>query len=1005
MTDPQLKILISIRKEIDGLHDTVKELGGLNRELVSSQEKFRQVRTAAQGMGAMLKTGLGIEIVRRGLDLLTQIPLKIAGAIKAGVDYNANLEQQGAAFETLLGSVEKSEERLRSLVDFAASTPFELPAIVDASKLLQSFSGEALSTGEGLRLVGDAAAAVGQPIGNVSMWFGRLFAALRNGAPMGEAIARLTELGLVSGESRKQLAALEGASLSEAQAMATLRDAFGFTAGAMARQSRTLNGLMSTLRDTLAALGGDLAKPLFASFKSALVEVLQLLGALETESEAAIARVTDQTARLREAARSAAPDQLAAITSDFVEQLSANEQRVRELQTLLSGYLLFDENNDVKERYAGRRSGLEAELAGLAELNRQVRIELGRQGVEAYRGDLDARVERLRSLIAELEQLNTPKETYTFRRSGRKVDWSRDRAKAEASGIANGLERGSPALAQFVDDAIAAMREKMLADNAIVLGVTPGLDAKGQDQLAAARDELADLTANVPQQAGANQAAQERATLLAHHAQLYETATVRAGELTDQVEKLRAAEAQSLATDAQRLDLTNARLAAVDEAADAARAEAGAIEDDAQRAVVLNDIALRLERDKLPVLAQQRELQAKIAATTQQATADGRADAAKGIEARLVSKRSELAAIAYERERAGDDPDLARRRRTEEELIERQRDVLADIVQITREKLALASDPVETARIEAQVAATERERDHVGTGTQGTAALGVGESFGVGVMDWVTSLGSQGEQIAALLQGTIGTAAQGISDTIYGWTTGAGDFGDVLLGIGDTALRQLIDMVVNMGLQWIISGSVAKATMTGISALGSLLRKKEASETIAAESAKAPALQKNALTANAGSFGLSAVIGLALLAALLAAFTFRERGGDMQAGHPYIVGERRAEVFVPDQPGTMHPSVDDYVNRYGSGQNLAATMDVPGLPASSPMGAGAAGAATALAAGMAAAGVGGRQGNRPMNVAFFGDNMRAAKDWAESQEGDTWFYDTMRKKMSQFVPL
>ncbi len=959
MTDPQLKILISIRKEIDGLHDTVKELGGLNRELVSSQKKFRQVRTAAQGMGAMLKTGLGIEIVRRGLDLLTQIPLKIAGAIKAGVDYNANLEQQGAAFETLLGSVEKSEERLRSLVDFAASTPFELPAIVDASKLLQSFSGEALSTGEGLRLVGDAAAAVGQPIGNVSMWFGRLFAALRNGAPMGEAIARLTELGLVSGESRKQLAALEGASLSEAQAMATLRDAFGFTAGAMARQSRTLNGLMSTLRDTLAALGGDLAKPLFASFKSALVEVLQLLGALESKTEAVVGRVVTETARLQALAAGTTTATLERDRATLVAAETAAAERIAELES---------RTQRVNGRLMARRGA--AGLGGAFE------------SVEDYRVAL-AELRGLREqVVAVREEL-----------------------------VAFDGESAAPFDAVATEARLAELRE--LASTQVRRGGrgsgmrARGLTGEERAEFAELERRMAvlDTAGSASERAATNTKEQERRALLEHHVQLYETATVRAGELTDQVEKLRAAEAQSLATDAQRLDLTNDRLAAVDEAADAARAEAGAIEDDAQRAVVLNDIALRLERDKLSVLAQQRELQAKIAATKQQATADGRADAAKGIEARLVSKRSELAAIAYERERAGDDPDLARRRRTEEELIERQRDVLADIVQITREKLALASDPVETARIEAQVAATERERDHVGTGTQGTAALGVGESFGVGVMDWVTSLGSQGEQIAALLQGTIGTAAQGISDTIYGWATGAGDFGDVLLGIGDTALRQLIDMVVNMGLQWIISGSVAKATMTGISALGSLLRKKEASETIAAESAKAPALQKNALTANAGSFGLSAVIGLALLAALLAAFTFRERGGDMQAGHPYIVGERRAEVFVPDQPGTMHPSVDDYVNRYGSGQNLAATMDVPGLPASSPMGAGAAGAATALAAGMAAAGVGGRQGNRPMNVAFFGDNMRAAKDWAESQEGDTWFYDTMRKKMSQFVPL
>jgi len=33
----------------------------------------------------------------------------------------------------------------------------------------------------------------------------------------------------------------------------------------------------------------------------------------------------------------------------------------------------------------------------------------------------------------------------------------------------------------------------------------------------------------------------------------------------------------------------------------------------------------------------------------------------------------------------------------------------------------------------------------------------------------------------------------------------------------------------------------------------------------------------------------------------------REHGGPVLAGHPYVVGERRAEVFVPDRNGTIHP--------------------------------------------------------------------------------------------------
>ncbi len=45
----------------------------------------------------------------------------------------------------------------------------------------------------------------------------------------------------------------------------------------------------------------------------------------------------------------------------------------------------------------------------------------------------------------------------------------------------------------------------------------------------------------------------------------------------------------------------------------------------------------------------------------------------------------------------------------------------------------------------------------------------------------------------------------------------------------------------------------------------------------------------------------------------------REFGGPVRAGHPYIVGERRPEVFVPKQDGHIEPQVP----RYPAGSQLA----------------------------------------------------------------------------------
>ncbi len=58
----------------------------------------------------------------------------------------------------------------------------------------------------------------------------------------------------------------------------------------------------------------------------------------------------------------------------------------------------------------------------------------------------------------------------------------------------------------------------------------------------------------------------------------------------------------------------------------------------------------------------------------------------------------------------------------------------------------------------------------------------------------------------------------------------------------------------------------------------------------------------------------------------------REKGGPVRRNQAYVVGERRAEVFVPDQNGTIIPSIEDYNRANGSGgtNRWAASMPKSG---------------------------------------------------------------------------
>lgn len=173
----------------------------------------------------------------------------------------SNVESLTMQFETLLGSTSAAKARMEEIVKFAADTPFEIAELAATSKLLQVMGGTLLATGQGLRMVGDAAAISGQPIGEVGLHIGRLFNAITSGTSAGESVARLQELGLMTGTVKREFEALaasqkkgETASLTQQQAMAKLREVFKSADGAMQRLATTTEGKMSNMKDNVTSL-------------------------------------------------------------------------------------------------------------------------------------------------------------------------------------------------------------------------------------------------------------------------------------------------------------------------------------------------------------------------------------------------------------------------------------------------------------------------------------------------------------------------------------------------------------------------------------------------------------------------------------------------------------------------------------------------------------------------------------------------------------------------------
>lgn len=261
-----LDLLIKIRSDLKGLKDSVDGIQKTKKEATGLKALF------TQGLGM----GVGSAAVQGFTRALGAMNRQLMNSIKTGVTFNATLEQSEVAFTTLLGSAGAARKRIQELYEFSARTPFQLDEVIGANRVLQSLTQGALASEQGMKLVGDSAAAVGRNFNEVTMWVGRLYAGLESGTAVGEATLRLLEMGLVTGETKQKLDLLAASSRTSDEAIQILENTFGRFSGSMQMQSQTFNGLLSTLKDNFKGFAATSTQPLFDGLKNAMKTLLSM---------------------------------------------------------------------------------------------------------------------------------------------------------------------------------------------------------------------------------------------------------------------------------------------------------------------------------------------------------------------------------------------------------------------------------------------------------------------------------------------------------------------------------------------------------------------------------------------------------------------------------------------------------------------------------------------------------------------------------------------------------
>jgi tape measure domain-containing protein len=256
-----------------------KTISNLNVGLHGNVAPFAKSMKAAIGplksfSGAIASAG-GTLLKFTGIGAAVGGAFAAIGSIGKGFTLAADMEQATVAMETMLGSASAAKAVLSDLTKFAANTPFELPELVDSTKKLIAFGVAQKDLMPALERIGNIASGVGAPVNELAELYGkaktqgRLFAQDINQLT-GRGIPIIQELAKQFGVSQGEVKGLvESGAIGFPQlekAFASMGGEGGRFGGLMAKQSQTLSGLFSTMKDTIGMTLMDMANTIIKTF-------------------------------------------------------------------------------------------------------------------------------------------------------------------------------------------------------------------------------------------------------------------------------------------------------------------------------------------------------------------------------------------------------------------------------------------------------------------------------------------------------------------------------------------------------------------------------------------------------------------------------------------------------------------------------------------------------------------------------------------------------------------
>lgn len=211
---------------------------------------------------------------------------ELAKVVKSGIDYNASMESYLTNFKVMLGNEEQAAAKLSELRKMAASTPFALSDLTEGTQTLLQFGIAADDTTGVLQRLGDISLGNADKLQTLVRAYGKMSSAhkvtLENVNMMIDAgFNPLNQICEATGESMSDLyKRISDGSVSFEELQYAVQAATsegGQFYNGMLEASQTFSGRMSTLKDNVSALTGELTSGLFAALGDLVVKLNEVV--------------------------------------------------------------------------------------------------------------------------------------------------------------------------------------------------------------------------------------------------------------------------------------------------------------------------------------------------------------------------------------------------------------------------------------------------------------------------------------------------------------------------------------------------------------------------------------------------------------------------------------------------------------------------------------------------------------------------------------------------------